>query len=190
MNVGPLPARRLGEASRLLGRAFAADPFIGHFLRGRRGRIALTFFFDSALSALQVFGATDDGKLFGVAAWAPPGAANFVSRRARSRMLVVRVLCPRGARRLLAAFDVIAAAHPEAPHWYLAFVGIEPAAQGRGIGSALLAPVLDRNELCYLETPFEGTHAFYRRLGFEHIAELRPVAGAPPVWTMTRPASS
>ena len=42
----------------------------------------------------------------------------------------------------------------------------------------------------FLETPFEGTHAFYRRLGFEHIAELRPVAGAPPVWTMTRPASS
>jgi hypothetical protein len=41
-------------------------------------------------------------------------------------------------------------------------------------------------QLCYLETPFPDTRAFYRKLRFNETAELRPVAGAPPIWTMTR----
>jgi hypothetical protein len=39
---------------------------------------------------------------------------------------------------------------------------------------------------CYLETPFPDTRAFYRKLGFADTAEVRPVAEAPPIWTMTR----
>jgi hypothetical protein len=40
--------------------------------------------------------------------------------------------------------------------------------------------------LCYLETPFPDTRTFYRKLGFADTTELHPVAGAPPIWTMTR----
>jgi GNAT superfamily N-acetyltransferase len=29
--------------------------------------------------------------------------------------------------------------HPEEPHWYLPWIGVRPEAQGRGVGSALLA---------------------------------------------------
>jgi hypothetical protein len=42
------------------------------------------------------------------------------------------------------------------------------------------------HRICYLETPFPDTRAFYRKLRFADTAELRPVAGAPPIWTMTR----
>ena len=80
-------------------------------------------------------------------------------------------------------FAALEHVHPCAPHWYLAFVGIEPAIQSRGIGRALLAPVLEKadrtNTLCYLETPFPRTHAFYERLGFTRNGEHRPFVGAP-----------
>ncbi len=55
--------------------------------------------------------------------------------------------------------------------------------QSRGIGRALLAPVLKiadaTNALCYLETPFPRTHEFYERLGFVRHAEHSPFIGAP-----------
>ena len=54
----------------------------------------------------------------------------------------------------------------------------------------VLTPVLERadrdREVCYLETPFPDTRAFYRKLRFDETAELRPAVGAPPIWTMTR----
>ena len=66
--------------------------------------------------------------------------------------------------------------HPADPHWYLAFVGVEPTIQSHGIGRTLLAPVLklaDQTEtLCYLETPFPRTHEFYERLGAKRIDDL------------------
>ena len=84
--------------------------------------------------------------------------------------------------------------HPEEPHWYLAFVGVDPALQRTGVGSRLLAPVqalADHDGLpCYLETPFPETHAFYRRLGFEVATLTQPFAGAPGLWTMVRPPAA
>ena len=80
--------------------------------------------------------------------------------------------------------------HPEEPHWYLAFVGVDPAAQRSGVGSRLLSPVLAQADaagrLCYLETPFPETHQFYRRHGFELGKAARPFQGAPGLWTMLR----
>jgi len=52
-------------------------------------------------------------------------------------------LFPRAAPRLLSGFDKLGESHPEEPHWYLAFVGIEPDRQRRGLGRILLAPVID-----------------------------------------------
>jgi ribosomal protein S18 acetylase RimI-like enzyme len=198
VDVRLLGRGEIGHASRLLGRAFSEDPFIGHVLRdSTRRRLAFPPFFRSVLLELSEFGAIyaaeREGTLIGVAAWAPPNAgspgtpARFRALLARS---IVRALFPSATSSLLGGFASLAEHHPNEPHWYLAFVGIEPRAHGQGIGSALLAPVLAQAErdrvICYLETPFPATHAFYRRFGFEVTAELRPIAGAPPVWSMTR----
>ena len=41
--------------------------------------------------------------------------------------------------------------------------------------------------ICYLETPFPRTHAFYERLGFERQAELFVFTGAPQgIWAFVR----
>jgi GNAT superfamily N-acetyltransferase len=102
-------------------------------------------------------------------------------------------LFPRASPRLLAGFAALAQRHPPLTHWYLAFVGVEPRWQRHGFGRALLAPALSKADAagipCYLETPFPDTRAFYVRLGFKDGEQLHPVEGAPPIWTMTRPAA-
>jgi GNAT superfamily N-acetyltransferase len=56
------------------------------------------------------------------------------------------------------------------PHWYLMQLAVAPEYQGKGIGSALIQPVLqhaDNNNLeCYLETETELNVKFYRKNGF------------------------
>ena len=70
------------------------------------------------------------------------------------------------------------------------FVGVEPRLHNNGIGATALSPVLEQADLdgvlCYLETPFEETLGFYRRLGFETRSESQPFQAPTPIWTMTR----
>jgi GNAT superfamily N-acetyltransferase len=80
--------------------------------------------------------------------------------------------------------------HPEKPpHWYLAVLGTEPERQGRGLGSAVLAPVLARCDSdgvgAYLESSKESNVAFYARHGFRVTGELRLLRG-PTMWAMWR----
>ncbi len=196
--VRGLAAGEVRRASSLLAVAFADDPFIGHFFADRRRRsLALPSFFRAVLHEMAdmggLFALEMEGSLVGVAAWAPPGAAGPGSRSRRLSRIASRevdALFPRAAGRLRAGFEMLAASHPTEPHWYLAFVGIDPGQQRRGLGRAILAPVLaqadDLAVPCYLETPFPDTRAFYRTLGFEETCRLHPVPGAPPIWTMTR----
>lgn len=195
---------RPGEARRasvLLAAAFADDPFIGYILRDRRRRaLALPPFFRAVLHdllpAAGVYALEADGVLAAVAAWASPGGLRS-SRRSQSLARVagleLRALFPRASPRLLAGFAALAQQHPPLPHWYLAFIGVEPRWQRHGFGRALLAPALSKADAaglpCYLETPFPDSRAFYVRLGFKDGEQLHPVEGAPPIWTMTRPAA-
>jgi ribosomal protein S18 acetylase RimI-like enzyme len=91
--------------------------------------------------------------------------------------------------RIASMGDATAPYHPHEPHWYLAVLGTEPAAQGHGIGSELLRGTLaecDRmGTLAYLESSKEANIAFYERHGFRVDAEFHP-PGGPKLWAMTR----
>lgn len=43
---------------------------------------------------------------------------------------------------LLATFEQMAESHPREAHWYLPQIGVDPAAQGTGIGAALMRHAL------------------------------------------------
>jgi ribosomal protein S18 acetylase RimI-like enzyme len=199
--VRQLRRGEIRSAARLLARAFEADPFIGYFLSDpRRRRFALPAFFAAVLHELiesdAVYACECNHRLAGVAAWLPAAPATpsrGAHRRVRLASTWVRLLFPRAAPLVWSGFETLGHDHPEDAHWYLAFIGIEPGRQRRGLGRRLLAPTLERADrdgcLCYLETPFPDTRAFYRRLGFEDTAELEPIAGAPTIWTMTRQAN-
>ena len=163
-----------------------------------RHRLAYPAFFRATIRELLGSGRTDaavtGGALVGVAAWRGPTAtrAGWSAGLVVDRLLV-RLCYPRGSLHLDEGFAAIAGLHPAGPHWYLAFIGIEPRCQGRGLGRALLRPVLHQADAaalpCYLETPFARTLDFYRGLGFE-VASTVPMAfGLGPLWTMLRPAS-
>ena len=80
--------------------------------------------------------------------------------------------------------------HPHEPHWYLASLGTAVDQQGKGVGSALMRPVLadcDREGLpCYLESSKERNVPFYRRHGFEVVQEVPLGEHGPSIWTMWR----
>jgi GNAT superfamily N-acetyltransferase len=79
------------------------------------------------------------------------------------------------------------------PHYYVRDVGVLPEMQGRGLGSALMAPTLERCDReglpAYLEASSERSAALYERLGFEHVAELS-VRDSPPLRLMLRPPAN
>ncbi len=87
---------------------------------------------------------------------------------------------------------VMAEHHPTEPHYYLLAIGVASTSQGRGLGTRLAAPTLERADAeghgCYLEATSPRSRDLYRRWGFEVTAEFS-APGGPPLWAMWRPAS-
>jgi len=76
--------------------------------------------------------------------------------------------------------------------WYLFLLGVEPIRQRRGLGGALMRPILERADKghvpCYLETENQRNVAFYQKQGFDLIVNGEE-AGSTGVrfWTFSRP---
>ena len=81
--------------------------------------------------------------------------------------------------------------HLREPHWYLPLIGVDPARQGRGLGSALMRHALaacDRDRLpAYLESSNPANIPLYERHGFERLGAIQ-AGDSPTVVPMLRPA--
>jgi len=130
-------------------------------------------------------------ELAGACCWAPPGRWRVPART------TVREVPAMGAvfgRRLPLAFWSrlrMERRHPSRPrHFYLAFVGVEPGSQGRGLGSRLMFPVLSEADAAgagaYLEASTPRSRALYERHGFGVVQEMRLPLGGPALWRMWR----
>jgi GNAT superfamily N-acetyltransferase len=79
---------------------------------------------------------------------------------------------------------------PTTPHYFLAALGVRERARGRGLGSALLRPVLreadEAGVPAYLETSTPRNVRFYERAGFSVTGEAEVPGGGPHVWAMLR----
>ena len=124
-----------------------------------------------------------DAAPHGAALWAPPD---------RWRVEPAELLRNGLFRRLpLMALGgaAVERAHPSQPHYYLSMLGVEPAAQGRGLGSRLLRPMLDRMDgegvPGYLESSSPRNIDFYARHGFRVTGEVKLPRG-PVLWLMWR----
>jgi GNAT superfamily N-acetyltransferase len=189
---------QVGDAVAVLKEAFSTDPiFSFHFPDPILRAKVLESFFDDIVRAHMQFGhvyaAMDGDRLIGTAVWRPPNTTANTWRdrwRAFAARRRLMALSPAVGGKLLEGFAALERTHPIAPHWYLFFIGLDAAARGRGIGARLMAPVIEAadaaNTLCYLETPFPQTIAFYRQLGYEVSSEPRPFPGASQLWAMSR----
>jgi ribosomal protein S18 acetylase RimI-like enzyme len=131
----------------------------------------------------------------GAALWAPPGHEEMSTGDAL-RVLPgwARAIGLRDLLRAKRGTDSLDKVHPHERHYYLPFVGVTPEAQGRGLGTALMRPVLekcDREEIpAYLEATSPASRRCYERVGFEVRSEERLAGDGPPFWPMWRSPAS
>lgn len=185
------------DAARVLAAAFAADEHtVGLLPTGDRHRRLTSMFSLSVSETLRAGGHVwlardpDDDRLLGVAVWQAPGESRGVLSEVRSGVAHLRV---HGRRLLDAALTQrVADAHrPRVPHWYLAVIGTDPDARGRGVGSALIRHRLTvadaRGYGTYLESSSPANVPVYRRYGFTEVGTI-PSRGTTPLIGMWRPA--
>jgi ribosomal protein S18 acetylase RimI-like enzyme len=122
------------------------------------------------------------------ALWLPPGMWRDRPRD-MVRQLPLLLIAGRALPRVTRVFSLMQRHHPHEPHWYLETLGTDPPHQGKGFGSALMTPMLERCDQeglpAYLESSKESNIPFYRRHGFEVTSELQ-VPDGPTLWPMWR----
>jgi GNAT superfamily N-acetyltransferase len=128
----------------------------------------------------------------GAALWVPPGEQLVADDEAEAfaRDLVESAGDEACSARMEQLFQMLDDHHPADACWYLPFMGVEPSAQGQGIGTRLLAAVLaqaDRDQVpAYLEASCPENRRLYERHGFHTVRELT-VADSPTLYAMWRP---
>ena len=147
-------------------------------------------------SAYDAFGgsAIDAGTAFvtagfeGAALWLPPGTESDEERMASFLESTVPAEI---ASDVFAVFEKMDEYHPDEKVWYLPLIAVDPAHQGKGIGSALMKEALRRCDEqgfpAYLESSNPRNVSLYQRHGFEVIGQIQ-VGGSPIVTPMYRAA--
>ena len=170
----------LGFSSDPLTRWFWPDPV--RYLEAGPGFDA---FGGSAVEAGAAYVSSDFG---GAALWIPPGSHADEERMAE---FIVQTVPSETLPDALAVFAKMEEFHPDEPVWYLPLIAVDPAHQGKGIGSALMKEVLKRVDQdglpAYLESSNPRNISLYERHGFETIGEIQ-IGSSPLVTPMYRPA--
>jgi GNAT superfamily N-acetyltransferase len=199
--AGPPPGATIRKATaddvprlaRALAAAFYADPVFRWLVpddsqRLRRSERGFALYMRKVYLPQEECYTTAD--LVGGALWLPPDKWHL-GRLAQLRLLP-GMIGAMGTRlpQVLRAISTIESNHPRERHYYLPFVGVEPERQGRGIGTSLMRPVLDRcdgeSAPAYLEATTPRNRACYERQGFEVSEEFHFPRGGPPSWRMWR----
>ena len=194
MEVVRLDQERLAEASTVLARAFQDDPAWVWLIPDaqRRARLLPWLFrvgFD--VTAADVW--TTAGVIRGAARWLPPGRPPMRVGPTLRALVTTPFRLGSAIAPFLAYGRAVEALRAEAmpdPHWYLAGIGVDPAAQRRGIGAALLEPGLAAAARAGLPaallTNSESNLPFYERHGFRVVREGDTPKGGPHAWAMVK----
>ena len=125
--------------------------------------------------------ATDGSRVLGLVHWVRSPRCQFsLIEKVRQAPTMVRGLGVGSALRLTSWLSVWSKHDPTEPHVHLGPIGVLPDAQGRHIGHLLMERYCEQVDRSgdggYLETDRPKNVSFYRRFGFETIAET-PVIG-------------
>lgn len=201
---GPLPPRvreaRPDDRPAIhdaIGRAFHDDPVAVYLFpdeASRRRRFG--HFAQLAIDSFTGFGAfTGHGVVHttdpirGAAIWQAPSPPDASLSTQLQLLLGLAATMRQGMLRATRLATTMRAHHLQEPHWYLAVLGTVPEAQGKGLGSAMMRPILERCDKqgmpAYLESSKSTNIPFYQRHGFEVTGEIR-IEDGPTLWPMLR----
>lgn len=195
--------RDVEACTRVLSRSFHADPGTAIFEPDpvRRAAILPAFFRMFVEASLDEGGDLVVGgdPVVGLASWFGPDrhGPSDEAMAARGLDAVVEVFGPAAAARMLAMTAEIERQHEAriaGPHLRLEFFGVDPEAQGRGIGGALIAvghERADRDGLrCWLETFTDEDVRFYRHRGYDVVGSYLVGDGVPMHALIREPAGT
>jgi ribosomal protein S18 acetylase RimI-like enzyme len=194
VEVVRLEPSRLGEASDMLARAFHDDPAWTWLIpddERRRRLLPWLFRVGFEVTAAEIWATA--GEVRGAARWLPPGRPAMRVGATLRALVTTPFRLGAATAPFLAygrAVEVLRAEAEPGPHWYLAGIGVDPAAQRQGIGAALVAPGVEaaaREGLpAVLLTNNEANLAFYEGQGFAVVREEETPRGGPQAWAMVK----
>lgn len=196
--VRPATLDDLDSLARIAAAGFFADPVMSWVLRDDARRLdQLTFIFTGlVLDMLPDRGTVHLAGGASAAFWRDPSFEH--GRTASDRVRDAREgsvdqgpppFAPDELERIGILGEAMMANHPHEPHWYLNVVSTLPEQQGRGLGAAVLRPVLDTCDAhgtrAYLESTNPRNLTLYRRAGFVDAGEIA-LPGGPSMTAMWR----
>jgi len=194
MEVVRLDQERLAEASTVLARAFQDDPaWVWLIPDAERRKRLLPWLFRVGFDVTAADVWTTSGMIRGAARWLPPGRPPMRVGPTLRALVTTPFRLGSAIAPFLAYGRAVEALRAEAmpdPHWYLAGIGVDPSAQRRGIGAALLEPGLTAAAHAGLPaallTNSESNLPFYERHGFRVVREGDTPKGGPHAWAMVK----
>ncbi len=180
----------------MLGRAFRDDPIacavlkdLAPHIRLKRLTIGFSVTLRTCVNRSWPLALNLDGRIAAVALIHPPGAYPLPwATQLRNVIRIVSATGVYGLGRWRTWLQAIERQHPPEPHLYLELLGVEPALQGRGLGSSLLAALTERADreglACFLETANPRNLPLYRGFDFEVVGEEAILDV--PTWFMRR----
>ena len=181
IHVRPAAPADAQQAISVITLAFAADPMVRWAFPDPVTYLTVMPDFVRAFGGNGLtHGATHlvDGG-FGAAMWLPPG----VEPESDTMMsMTERYILGDRMGDMMQVFEQMEKHHPAGDCWYLPLIGVDPLAQGRGCGAALLRFALQRCDqdgiAAYLESSNPRNITLYERHGFERLGVIQ--AGTSP----------
>lgn len=187
--IRPMTAGDISLVADTLAAAFQDDPVFSWCIpEDARRSAVLPGFFRLATAAVWPSGeatVSSDGE--SAALWVPPSVPAVPDPDAFA--VAIAELVGDDAERTFALMAMLDDIHPDEPHRFLWFLGVRPAVQREGRGSAMLRAMLGRSDAeaaaTYLDATSESNRRLYERHGFD-VVGWHTVAGSPPIWAMRR----
>lgn len=192
IDVIPLDEAHVDAAARTLARAFADDPMWVYIEpdAARRAELLPAFMGANVRYARLHRTALVTHDVDGVVLWLPPSPPDLDPDGSLSGFDAAERLMTADAHERYEAYMAhLAPLRPATPYAYVMLIGVEPAAQRGGVGSALLKSMFARTDAdgapCYLETERPENVQFYEANGFrlDSAGEFRGLH----YWTLLRP---
>ena len=159
-------------------------------------REAMMRYMDYSMQEAAAYGELylPNGHDYGASVWSKPISAALQVEK--DRLKETFLLAEMGKRSLktyraiVDSMSSLSGSVVDESYWYLSIVGLHPSRQGQGLGRTLIAEVLCEADACgvdtYLETYTPRNMSFYKRFGYEAIADFHEPVTDARYWVMVR----